>query len=108
MKIAIIGKRDIMGTTPSIRLKGMSRITYPFLWDKENKRYAYTPKNQREVEDIFRTQGKVYRHMFFIPIMDEKEDCPACAKPEPEEKPAKRKPGRPRKKPSSDLKPATF
>ena len=108
MKIAIIGKRDTMGTTPSIRLKGLSRTVYPFEWDKDERRYSYEPKNQREVEDIFRTAGKIYRTIFFIPVMDETHECEACleraidetkktAEELSEEKPAKAKRGRPRK-----------
>ena len=60
-----------MGTVPTIRMKGLSRIVYPFEWDTDEKRYVYTPKNQREVEDICRTAGKLYRSIFFLPIMDE-------------------------------------
>lgn len=78
MKITIIGKRDQMGTTPSIRLKGLSGIRYDFVWDKESRHYAYEPKNQTECDDIFRTQGKIYRTMFFSVCMDEetKEEVP--------------------------------
>ncbi len=65
MKIIIIGERDQMGTTPAIRVKGMSQVRYQFLWDKEIRHYAYEPKNQKEVDDIFRTQGKLYKSMFF-------------------------------------------
>ena len=54
-----------MGTTPNIRVKGMSRIAYNFLWDQEIRHYAYSPKNQKEVDDIFRTQGMIYHHMYF-------------------------------------------
>ena len=65
MKIIIIGKRDQMGTTPSIRVKGMSQVRYNFIWDKEIRHYAYEPRNQKEVDDIFRTQGRLYKTMFF-------------------------------------------
>lgn len=65
MKIIIIGKRDQMGTTPAIRVKGMSQVRYNFLWDKEIRHYAYEPTNQKEVDDIFRTQGRLYKSMFF-------------------------------------------
>ena len=72
MKITIIGKRDQMGTMPNIRVKGMSGLRYDFLWDKESRHYAYEPNNQKECDDIFRTQGKIYRTMFFSVRMDEK------------------------------------
>ena len=72
MKIIIIGKRDQMGTTPAIRVKGMSQVRYNFLWDKEIRHYAYEPKDQKEVNDIFRTQGKLYKTMFFSVWLDEK------------------------------------
>jgi len=104
MKLAIIGKRNQMGTVPVIRMKGMSRLTYPFEWDKDERRYVYTPKNQREVEDICRTAGKLYKSMFFMPIMDEVEEIKDVEEvkepePEPESKyPLKRKSGKKAKK----------
>jgi len=76
MKIIIIGKRDQMGTTPSMRVKGMSQVRYNFIWDKEIRHYAYEPKNQKEVNDIFRTQGKLYRTLFFSVWLDEKPEIP--------------------------------
>lgn len=69
-----------MGTTPAIRVKGMSQVRYQFLWDKEIRHYAYEPKNQKEVDDIFRTQGKLYKSMFFSVWLPEPE-------PEPMQKP---------------------
>lgn len=60
-----------MGATPNIRLKGMSQMRYNFLWDPEIRHFAYEPKNQKEVDDIFRTQGKIYRTMYFSVYMDE-------------------------------------
>lgn len=60
-----------MGTTPVIRVKGMSRLQYIFEWDKESRHYAYEPKSQREADDIFRTQGRLYKRMFFSVLMDE-------------------------------------
>jgi hypothetical protein len=71
MKIIIIGKSNQMGATPNIRLKGMSQMRYNFLWDPEIRHFAYEPKNQKEVDDIFRTQGKIYRTMYFSVFMDE-------------------------------------
>lgn len=63
-----------MGTTPVIRVKGMSRLQYVFKWDKESRHYAYEPKDQREADDIFRTQGRLYKRMFFSVLMDEKKE----------------------------------
>ena len=63
-----------MGTTPVIRVKGMSRLQYDFRWDKESRHYAYEPKTQREADDIFRTQGRLYKRMFFSALMDEKKE----------------------------------
>lgn len=63
-----------MGTTPVIRVKGMSRLQYIFEWDKESRHYAYEPKTQREADDIFRTQGRLYKRMFFSVLMDEKKE----------------------------------
>ncbi len=61
-----------MGTIPVIRIKGMSRLQYNFEWDKESRHYAYEPKDQREADDIFRTQGRLYKRMFFSVLIDEK------------------------------------
>ncbi len=58
------------GTNPAIRVKGMSHLRYNFIWDSEIRHYAYEPKNQKEVDDIFRTQGKLYRTMFFSVWLD--------------------------------------
>ena len=60
-----------MGTTPNIRVKGVSRLAYNFLWDPEIRHYAYEPKSQKEADDLFRAQGKIYRHMFFSAWLDE-------------------------------------
>jgi len=89
MKIIIIGKRDQMGTTPAIRVKGMSQVRYNFLWDKEIRHYAYEPKNQKEVDDIFRTQGKLYKSMFFS---EPEVQISAGAKSRPGGKPKKKQP----------------
>ena len=69
-----------MGATPNIRVKGMSQLRYNFIWDPEIRHFAYEPKNQKEVDDIFRTQGKIYRTMFFSAWL--------APEPEPEPKPA--------------------
>lgn len=65
MKVVILGKRDTMGTNPVIRIKGMSRLQYQFQWDKEIRHYAYEPKEQREIDDIFRTQNRLYKTLRF-------------------------------------------
>jgi len=63
-----------MGTVPVMRVKGMSRLQYTFEWDAESRHYAYEPKSQREADDIFRTQGRLYKRMFFSVLMDEKKE----------------------------------
>jgi hypothetical protein len=70
MKIIIIGKRNQMGTTPNIRIKGMSQVRYNFLWDPEIRHYAYEPKGQKEADDIFRTQGKISHTIFYSVWLD--------------------------------------
>jgi hypothetical protein len=82
MKIIILGKKDMAGTNPAIRIKGMSQLRYNFIWDKGIRYYAYEPKTQKECDDIFRTQGRLYRTLFFSVLMDE----------EPEEKEEEPKP----------------
>lgn len=94
MKIIIIGKRNQMGTMNVINLKGMSRLLYKFEWDKAIQAYAYEPKTQREADDIFNTQGKLYKTMRFSIHIGDKEPCPKC---EEAEKPVKKKRGRPKK-----------
>jgi len=83
----------MMGSNPAIRVKGISQIRYNFIWDREIRHYAYEPKNQREVDDIFRTQGKLYRTMFFSVWMDEVEEKLEVVeeKPEPKAKSQKTK-----------------
>ena len=76
----------MMGTNPAIRVKGMSQIRYNFIWDREIRHYAYEPKNQKEVDDIFRTQGKLYRTMFFSVWMDAVEEKPEENKEKPKQK----------------------
>lgn len=61
----------MMGTTPSIRIKGMSQKRYLFLWDPKSRNYCYEPENQKEVDDIFRTQGKLYKTIFFSALLEE-------------------------------------
>jgi len=84
-----------MGSTPNIRLKGMSQLRYNFLWDPEIRHFAYEPKNQKEVDDIFRTQGRIYKTMYFSVYMDEPKPEPkvkvsAGAKARPTVKPKKK------------------
>jgi hypothetical protein len=97
MKIIIIGKSNQMGSTPNIRLKGMSQLRYNFLWDPEIRHFAYEPKNQKEVDDIFRTQGRIYKTMYFSVFMDE-------PKEEPEVKPSSGSKARPTAKPKNKAK----
>ena len=66
-----------MGYTPNIRIKGMSQLRYNFIWDKELRHFAYEPKDQKEVDDIFRTQGRLYKSMYFSVYLDEKVEEPA-------------------------------
>ena len=79
-----------MGTVPLIRVKGMSRLQYNFEWDKESRHYAYEPKDQREADDIFRTQGKLYKRMFFSVLM-EQENKKEASKNKKKESPKKEK-----------------
>ena len=90
MKIIIIGKSNQMGATPNIRLKGMSQLRYNFLWDPEIRHFAYEPKNQKEVDDIFRTQGRIYKTMYFSVYIEV---------PKPETKPSSGSKSRPTAKP---------
>ncbi len=76
MKIVILRKSNQLGTTANIMVKGMSMMRYNFIWDRDIKHYAYEPKNQKEVDDIFLTQGKLYRHMYFSVVMDTVQDEP--------------------------------
>ena len=99
MKIIIIGKSNQMGSTPNIRLKGMSQLRYNFIWDPEIRHFAYEPKDQKEVDDIFRTQGRIYKTMYFSVYMDQPEP-----EPEPEPKPSAGAKARPTVKPKSKSK----
>jgi hypothetical protein len=73
----------------------MSQLRYNFLWDPEIRHFAYEPKNQKEVDDIFRTQGRIYKTMYFSVYMDEPKPEPkvkvsAGAKARPTVKPKKK------------------
>lgn len=76
MKIKILGKRNQLGTVPVIRLKGMTRIPYVFEWEPELKAYTYEPKDQREVDDIFASAGRLYKTMRFSVDMGESVAAP--------------------------------
>jgi hypothetical protein len=98
LKIVIIGKRNLMGSNPRIRVKGLSRIGYNFDWDKEIKYYAYSPKSQKDADDIFRTQGRLYRHMFFSVCIGDIKPEVESPKPEVESPKPKAKSPKPKKK----------
>jgi hypothetical protein len=76
MKITIIGKRNQLGTNPTIRLKGMSRLPYVFEWDPKLPAYAYEPKDQKEVDDIFASAGRLYKTMRFSVSLGETQAAP--------------------------------
>jgi hypothetical protein len=76
MKIIILGKSNQMGATPNIRVKGMSQVRYNFVWDKEIRHFAFEPENQKQIDDIFRTQGKLYKTMFFSVYLETKTEEP--------------------------------
>ena len=59
-----------MGATPNMRVKGLSHVRYNFLWDPAIRHYAYEPKDQKEVDDIFRTQGRTSHVIFYSVWMD--------------------------------------
>lgn len=65
-----------MGATPNIRIKGMSQVRYNFVWDKEIRHFAFEPENQKQIDDIFRTQGKLYKTMFFSVYLEPKTEEP--------------------------------
>lgn len=74
MKIILLGKSNQLGSTPSIRVKGLSQVRYNFIWDAKIRHFAYEPKNQKEVDDIFRTMGKIYNNMYFSVYLDAEPD----------------------------------
>ena len=66
-------------------------MQYLFDWDKDSRHYAYEPKSQREADDIFRAQGKLYRRMYFSVLMDAPEE-PKKEEPKPKKSKPKAKP----------------
>lgn len=84
-----------MGATPNIRVKGMSQVRYNFVWDKEIRHFAFEPENQKQIDDIFRTQGKLYKTMFFSVYLE----------PEPETKTEEPKPKTKGRKPKAKSQP---
>tara|TARA_Y100000593_G_C4055666_1_gene211888 strand:+ start:91 stop:381 length:291 start_codon:yes stop_codon:yes gene_type:complete len=89
MRIAILGKKNPCNLNPKMNYRGLSKAVYKFDWDGDVQHYAYRPKNQKEVDDIFATQGKIYKTIRLTVLLD--------PEPEPEPKPVKKKPGRPKK-----------
>jgi hypothetical protein len=83
MKIVILRKSNQLGSTSNIKVKGMSSVRYNFVWDKQVSSFAYEPKNQEEIDDIFLTQGRIYRHMNFSIVLDEVESEKEEQKPKP-------------------------
>ena len=98
IKIIIIGKRNRMGGMDVINLKGMSRMLYKFVWEPDIPSYAYEPQNQKEADDIFRTQNKLYKTLrFSVWLGDQDKEEEPCVKCEEAKKPVKKKRGRPKK-----------
>jgi len=87
MKVVILRKSNQLGVSANLTVKGMSSIRYNFVWDTKLGHFAYEPKNQKEIDDIFTTQGRIYRNMSFSIKLDEK----AFEKPEKVETKAKKK-----------------
>lgn len=54
----------------------MSQVRYNFIWDKEIRHFAFEPENQKQIDDIFRTQGKLYKTMFFSVYLEPKTEEP--------------------------------
>ena len=89
-----------MGSMDVINLKGMSRMLYKFVWNPDIQSYAYEPKNQKEADDIFSTQNRLYKTLRFsvwLGDQEEKKEEEPCPKCEVAEKPVKKKRGRPKK-----------
>ena len=70
MKIVILRKSNQLCSTANIVVKGMSSIRYNFIWDAEVGHFAYETKEQHEIDDIFKTQGRIYRYMNFSIVLD--------------------------------------
>lgn len=87
MRIAILGKKNSCKMNPRMNYRGLSKTVYRFEWDDEVQHYAYRPKDQKEVDDIFATQGKIYKTIRLTVLLD----------PVPEVVPVKKKIGRPKK-----------
>ena len=50
--------------------RGLSKTVYKFEWDDEVQHYAYRPEGQKEIDDIFATQGKIYKTIRLTVLLD--------------------------------------
>lgn len=66
---------------------------YTFPWNEALKAYAYAPKSQKEIDDIFQSQS-IHAVWFFAPVLidDAKPAAPAAASAAPAPAPAPEKP----------------
>jgi hypothetical protein len=87
MKVVILRKSNQLGVTANLVVKGMSSVRYNFVWDTKLGHFAYEPKSQKEIDDIFTTQGRIYRNMSFSIKLDDA----AFEKPVKKETKAKKK-----------------
>lgn len=46
------------------KVNGASGLLYLFAWDRIERAYVYDPKNQNEVDDIYRTMGRTTGYVF--------------------------------------------
>jgi len=50
-----------------LKANGYSGLRYLFKWEAKLRAYTYQPKNQNEVDDLFRTMGRTSSYIF-VPV----------------------------------------
>lgn len=62
----------------ALKVDGYSGLRYKFAWDPDHKAYTYLPQGQNEIDDLFRTVGRVTAYIFAPVIVG---DVPAPLPP---------------------------
>lgn len=63
----------------TLKVNGYSGLLYTFKWDSKQRAYVYQPKDQGQVDDIFRTMGRT-TSAIFAPV-NAPVAAPAAAEP---------------------------
>ena len=69
----------------ALKVDGYSGLRYKFVWDPDHKAYTYLPKGQGELDDLFKTVGRVTAYVF-APVIVGDQPAPQPQPPTPTQK----------------------